>query len=281
MSDFLLFQNICGLSVRMFLERFHISKKLIYKLEQEKALIVNQEPVKADYVLKNQDKLMIVLDEFEKESLQPSKGPLKINYEDEDLLLVYKSPGILVHPDGNEKMTLDNIIAGYFLRNGITRTVRHAYRLDYDASGLLLYTKHFLAASHINYQIENNILRKKYYAVVEGRMEKDGLIDLKIGKDRHRNNRYIVSKTGKSAQTKYRVIKSGKKRSLLEVEIITGRRHQIRVHFSHIGHPLVGDSYYGKQGKRFLLEAYYISFIHPRTGEFKEFVLPLPDDFKI
>lgn len=273
-----LFQNISGISVRSFLESFWISKKLIYKLERSKALTVNAETVGFDFVLQSRDVIKISLEEFEKETLIPHEGPLTVIYEDADLLLVNKPPGILVHPDGTGKLSLDNLVAHHYLRKGLKRKARHAYRLDYHASGLLLYPKHFLAAAHINHQLEYGMMKKLYYAVVEGKVERGGAIDLRIGRDRHRNNRYRVSKT---ALTYYRVLQAGEKRSLLEIEIKTGRRHQIRVHFSHLGHPLVGDGYYGKKGERLMLHAFYLSFQHPRTGERKEFVLPLPKEFTI
>ncbi|HHX80385.1 MAG TPA: RluA family pseudouridine synthase [Acholeplasmataceae bacterium] len=282
MTDNLVFQNVFGITVRMFLESFYISKKLIYKLEQAKAVFVNQKLANFNYVLEKEDILVIYLDEFEEELTMTYDNPLTIIYEDEDLLLVRKPPGILVHPDGKDFQTLDNMVAHYYREIGLKRTARHAYRLDYDTGGLLLYTKHFLAAAHINYQIENNKMRKIYYAVVEGKMKNSqGVIDLKIGKNRHLNNRYLVSESGKRAITKYKVLKSSETRSLLEVEIETGRRHQIRVHLKHLGHPLVGDAYYGKKGKRLLLEAFYLSFYHPRMQELMKFALPLPPEFKV
>jgi 23S rRNA pseudouridine1911/1915/1917 synthase len=282
MTDYLVFQNFAGVTVRKFLESFHISKKLVYKLEQAKAVFVNNSFVDFNYVLQKEDIIVICLDGFEKELTPTYDCPLEIIYEDEDLLLVKKPPGILVHPDGRDYQTLDNMVAHYYKEKELKRSVRHAYRLDYDTSGLLLYTKHFLAAAHINYQIENNKMRKLYYAVVENKMKNSqGIIDLNIGKNRHLNNRYLVSKTGKRAITKYKVLKTSAKQSLLEVEIITGRRHQIRVHLKHLGHPLVGDAFYGKKGKRLMLEAFYISFYHPRTQELTEFALPLPPEFKV
>ena len=279
MNSHLVFQGIDGISVQTFLESFHISKKLIYQLQQTKALTVNGEFVGFENTLKPKDKIRIRLDDFEKGSLPPVEGELEVIYEDEDLLLVNKPSGILVHPDGNGQTSLDNLVVGHFLKEGLERKARHAYRLDRDASGLLLYPKHFLAAAHINHQIETGKMRKRYWAVVEGKVEKDGFVDLRIGRDRHRSNRYRVSSTGKEALTSYRVLEAGRERTLLEVEIAHGRRHQIRVHMSHIGHPIVGDAYYGRKGPRLMLHAFYLCFLHPRTGEAMEFSLPLPKEF--
>lgn len=166
-----LFQNISGISVRSFLESFWISKKLIYKLERSKALTVNAETVGFDFVLQSRDVIKISLEEFEKETLIPHEGPLTVIYEDADLLLVNKPPGILVHPDGTGKLSLDNLVAHHYLRKGLKRKASHAYRRDYHASGLLLYPKHFLAAAHINHQLENGMMKKLYYAVVEVKVE--------------------------------------------------------------------------------------------------------------
>jgi 23S rRNA pseudouridine1911/1915/1917 synthase len=282
MAEKLVFRNIESLSVREFLESFHISNKMLYKLKNSKAVSVNSETIDFNYLLKSNDCLTIEINNFEKKLTNPYDRPLDIIFEDEDILLVRKPPGILVHPDGNDNHTLDNIVSYHYLKQGIRRTVRHCHRLDVDTGGLILYAKHFLASAHLNYQIEKNLLKKRYYALVLGKMENTfGTINLCIGKNRHENNRYLVSKSGKSACTKYRVLKSNECHSLLEVEIFTGRRHQIRVHLKHIGHPIVGDSYYGKKGDRFFLEAFYLSFLHPRNKKQLEFQLPLPDDFKI
>lgn len=282
MSEKLVFSNIEGITVRDFLNSFHISKKTISKLENTQSIFINNQKVNFETVLEANDSLTIIIDDFKKNIPAPYDHPLEVVFEDEDILLVRKPPGLLVHSDGNDKFTLDNIVSFHFMKQGIQRTPRPCHRLDIDTCGLILYAKHFLASAHLNYQIENNLIKKRYYALVEGKMEsKAGTIDCKIGRNRHQNNRYRVSKTGKAALTKYKVLLVSQKYTLLEVEILTGRRHQIRVHLQHLNHPVVGDAYYGKPGTRLYLEAFYLSFIHPRNHQFLEFKLPLPDDFQI
>lgn len=278
--DKLDFTAIAGLSLRDFLLSFSVSKTSVYKMHTDKLVVVNGEEKSFDYVLQENDFVSIDIESFETGSIPPYDFPLSIIYEDEDILIVNKPRGMLVHSDGRDHHTLNNALSCYYQQKGIRRLVRHCHRLDYETGGLLLYAKHFLAHAFINEQIEKRTLRKKYYALVAGRVQPEaGFIDLKIGRNRHLKNQYMVSPTGKEALTVYKTLKSNERASLLDVEIRTGRTHQIRVHFSYLKHPLIGDAIYGLPGKKLMLEAYYLAFIHPRSRKKVEFSLPVPDDF--
>jgi 23S rRNA pseudouridine1911/1915/1917 synthase len=278
--DKLFFLAIPGLSLREFLLSFRIAKTYAYKMQTDKLVEVNGEYRDFSYILKPGDVVSIDIESFEIGTIETYDYPLAIIYEDEDILIVNKPQGMLVHSDGHDNKTLNNAVAYHYQQEGIKRRVRHCHRLDYETGGLLLYAKHFLAHAFLNDQIEKRSFKKKYYALVTGKMQPEsGLIDLKIGRNRHLRNQYMVSHTGKESLTYYQTIKSNEKSSLLDIEIRTGRTHQIRVHFSHLHHPLIGDAIYGTPGQKLMLEAYYMSFIHPRTREIVEFFLPVPDDF--
>jgi 23S rRNA pseudouridine1911/1915/1917 synthase len=144
--------------------------------------------------------------------------------------------------------------------------VKITHRLDYDTSGLIVFSKDALTHSYLNYQLENNLFKKEYIAIVDGLLKNDyGVLDFPIGRNRHDSKKYLVSKTGKSAITRYQVIKRYANMSYVKVNIETGRTHQIRVHFSHVNHPIVGDELYGKGSDRMYLHASKLSFIHPNT----------------
>jgi len=174
------------------------------------------------------------------------------------------------------------MVYAYFLQKNETINPRHLHRLDVDTSGLVVYAKHLLAHAFLNYQMEQGFIQKRYYAVVEGIMaNKQGIINLPIGRNRHQSKQFIVSKQGKPALTEYRVLKEVNHQSLLAISLHTGRTHQIRVHFAHLHHPLVGDQLYGQSSSRLMLHAYFLEFIHPRTRKPLQVVTTIPEDFII
>ena len=234
------FQN---LSIKELLETFHFSKSKIYLLNNENAFFVNQKNVDENYILNLNDLLEIELKE--KIDIQPVESNLEIVYEDDYYLVVNKPRDILVHDDGNGKITLNNLVAGYYKSHHIRRKIRSCNRLDYGTSGLIIYAKDPISEASMNYMILERQIEKKYYALCENRFsKKEGIIDLPIARNRHDSQKMIINKNGKEAKTYFKVLVNGPV-SLVDVTLLTGRTHQIRVHLSYINHPLIGDKLYG------------------------------------
>ena len=200
-----------------------------------------------------------------------------------DILALNKPPFIVVHPTKSHgENTISNGIAYYFKENNINRKIRLVNRLDMDTSGVLLIAKSSFAHQQMALQFENNTVEKRYMTVVKGLVETDqDTINLPIGKEEEKSIRKIVRPDGKKAITKYKVIERYKNATLLDIEIITGRSHQIRVHLNHIGHPVIGDTLYFESSpyiNRQALHSYYLKLKQPRTKGELELKAELPKD---
>lgn len=265
------------------------SRSRITTLIKEQHIKVNNQSVKPGFLLHLDDE--ITLDEPEVESLDltPVNLDLDIVYEDDDLLVVNKPQGLVVHPASSYKEA--TLVHGLLHQmdnlsqiNGVERPgILH--RIDKDTSGLLLVAKSDHAHRVLAKDLSNHEIKRKYYALVYGHFKlKKGRIDAPIG--RHPKNRLknAVVADGRHAVTHFEVIESFEKYSLLSCELQTGRTHQIRVHLSYINHPIVGDPVYGPQppiGKKGqFLHAYRLSFVHPTTKKTMTFEAPLPESFK-
>ena len=276
------YTNVSGISVEDFLKSFKVAKTLLYKIKQNKLIEINGEKKELTHILALDDVLTIDVTSLEVDKISNYKANLEVIYEDEDLLIVDKPTGILVHSDGSDNKTLNNIVSNYYETSNQDLRVRHSHRLDYGTSGIVVYAKNIFASSFLNYQIETGSFKKYYTLLVEGKIKEDsGVINQRIGKNRHLANRYLVSSSGKEAITIYNVVARFNNKTLVEAEILTGRRHQIRVHFAYLGHPIVGDEYYGTKNRRLMLHANKVAFIHPRTK--KEIIVQsnLPKEFNI
>lgn len=252
-----------GISVNELLRSFYLSNSKITALE--KSLYLNGNKCSLNDLVKYQDFFEIELKE--KIDLKPIDYPLEVYFEDNYFLVVNKPRGMIVHDDGNETLTLNNLIASYYKNHHIRRKIRVCNRLDYATSGLIIYAKDPLSEAYMNYLIRERKIEKKYYALCHNRFsKKEGMISFPLGRDRHNAHKMIVYSQGKEALTEYRVLKNGKV-SLCEVKLLTGRTHQIRVHFSHINHSLIGDDIYGGEENPLFLQSYYIKFIHPFTNK--------------
>ncbi len=214
--------------------------------------------------------------------------PLTILYEDRDLAVVVKPCGMVVHPAaGNEDGTLVNALLHHLdslggiggeLRPGIV------HRLDKDTSGLLLVAKNDAAQLALSQQLQDRTMEKHYRALVDGGFKEDfGRVDAPIARSKKDRKKMAVDEEGREAITDWKVLSRGRGVTLLDVHILTGRTHQIRVHMKHIGHPVCGDPIYGspKGAKvpRLMLHAYSLAFTHPATGERMEFIAELPPEF--
>lgn len=211
--------------------------------------------------------------------------PIKILYEDDDLIIINKQPGIIVHPtSGHPTGTIANGIMKYMQDSSQEFKIRFANRIDMDTSGIVIVAKNANAQSAISAQMKTNQVEKKYIAVVHGVISKDHfMIDCPIGRASETSiRREVLDEGGKEAITEVRVLERYNGYSLLECTLHTGRTHQIRVHLSSIGHPIVGDSLYDGEANgliaRQALHSYYLSITHPITHENLTVEAPYPED---
>lgn len=253
-------------------------------------ILINGKQSKSSYKVRENDKLEIKDFPKEEYNLEAEDIPLDIVYEDDDVLVINKPKGLVVHPGaGNKSGTMANAlkfhsdslsdINGDF-RPGIV------HRLDKDTAGLLVAAKNDKAHLFLQSQLADHTLGRKYYALVVGVIsENEGVIIAPIGRDKQYRQKMAVDlKNGKEAETHFKVIERFKTHTLVECSLKTGRTHQIRVHMNYINHPVEGDPIYGKGNRKLyndgqLLFAHAISFIHPRSKKKMEFDVPLPQYF--
>ncbi|WP_106768516.1 RluA family pseudouridine synthase [Paenibacillus faecalis] len=229
------------------------------------------------------DRLRLHLFPLREAGIEPVWSELDILYEDDFCLVVNKPPGMAVHPDDRDhEVTLNHVVAAYYEAAGEAIAVRHIHRLDKDTTGPVLYAKNEYAQLKLDEAMRQKEVGRIYAAIVQGRVSPDlKVIDLPIGRDRHHAKRRRVSLTGQTAVT--RIIKSEvyRQASVLYLSLETGRTHQIRVHLSHMGHAILGDSLYGGYSVSFDRQALHgakLIFPHPFTGERIEVTAPWPED---
>lgn len=256
-----------------------ISHRLLHQLKFAGSILLNGEAVTVRARVRAGDRILLRLQDANEPRVPPEPLPLSVLYEDEDLLLVDKPAGMIVHPVPPEPSgTLANAIAWHWQQAGAPAPVRVITRLDRDTTGLVLVAKHALAQHY--YSTEHR-LHKRYLAIVHGALDTaTGVIDAPIAVDPENPVCRLVHSTGKPARTAYRTICAGDKASLLTAELLTGRTHQIRVHLSFLGHPIWGDNQYGA-GDGFSRQALHCARLdlqHVRTGQQMTFVSPLPTD---
>ncbi len=220
----------------------------------------------------------------EESSIEPINIPIDVIYEDEDILLINKQAGLAMHPTHNHQGdTLANAVAFYLSEKGDTGAFRSIGRLDKDTSGIVLCALNPFAASRLSDELRAGEIKKTYYAVVQGEYSGEGTVDVPIYRPDPMKTLRAAGEKGDRAVTHWKCIKSGKGLSLLEINLETGRTHQIRVHFSHLGTPLAGDDMYGgscEMIKRHALHCGRLEFMHPVTGEKMCITSPLPQDMQ-
>lgn len=272
-----------------------LSRSMIQKLLEGNKIIVNGNIVKASYKVQVGDRIQIEIEPPKEVKLEAQDIPIDIIYEDDDIIVVNKPKGLVVHPaNGNPDGTLVNAIMaickdslsgiGGELRPGIV------HRLDKDTSGLLIVAKNDRAHINMSEQIKDRKVKKTYIALVRGTIsENEATINMPIGRSTKDRKKMAVTKNGKEAITHFKVlnryITSKASYTLLEVKIDTGRTHQIRVHMAEIGHPVVGDMVYSNGKNEFgvvgqCLHAKELEFCHPITGKEMRFEAPLPEYFE-
>ena len=268
-----------------------MSRVAIQRLLEEGKVLVNGKKVKASYKVQENDKI-VQEDEVVKEvELKPQEIPIEVIYEDNDIIVVNKPKGLVVHPaNGNPDGTLVNAIMAICKDSlsGIGGEIRPGivHRLDKNTSGLLIIAKNDKAHINLSEQIKEHKVEKTYIALVRGVVkENEATINMPIGRSTKDRKKMAVIKTGKEAITHFRVLKRYKNYTLLEVKIETGRTHQIRVHLAQIGYPIVGDDVYSNGKNEWgivgqCLHAKKLKFKHPITNKEMELEAELPEYFK-
>ncbi|MDN5304257.1 MAG: rRNA synthase [Fusobacteriaceae bacterium] len=251
-------------------------------------VIGTNKKVKASYKLKGNEKIIVKIPEKVEQELIGENIKLDIIYEDEDILVINKQPDLVVHPGaGNETGTLVNAIINYYpeiLKVKGERRPGIVHRLDKDTSGVIVVAKNDIAYDKLVENFSNKNMNKTYLCIVKGRLkEKEGRIENIIGRNpKDRKKMAVVTKNGKLAISNYKVLDEKGDFSLVEVNIETGRTHQIRVHMKYLNHPILGDEVYGKKSNlanRQMLHAYKLEMNHPITNELIIFKAKLPNDF--
>lgn len=232
------------------------------------------------------DHLRIILSETAgSPGIEPIRLPLTICYEDEDLLVINKPDHMPIHPSQrHHEDTLANAVCGYFQEKGIPYTFRCVNRLDRDTTGLVILARHMLSSAILNQAVKNREIRREYLAIAEGKVPECGTVSAPIGRKSGSSiERTVDFLWGETAVTHYRRLAYRDGLSLISLHLETGRTHQIRVHMSYLGHPLIGDFLYHPgsscaQIKRQALHSYRLQFTHPITGIPMDFSAPLPAD---
>ncbi len=269
-----------------------LSRSYIQKCIKDGQVSVNEKPAKAGYRLRVDDEVSFRIPEAAEPVIDAEDIPLAILYEDEDVLVVDKPKGMVVHPaPGHYSGTLVNAVLWHCRGqlSGINGVLRPGivHRIDRDTTGSLIVCKNDRAHREIAAQLKEHSLNRTYRAIVHGVLEKeDGMIDAPIGRDERDRKRMAVNrKNGKDAVTRYRVLKRFREYTYIECRLETGRTHQIRVHMTSIGHPLLGDEVYGARKTSFhlngqTLHAHKLGFQHPTSGAYVEVEAPLPAYFE-
>lgn len=276
--------------VSLFVDSF--SRSFLQKLIDDGSITVNEKTIKSSYKIKIDDQIRVVLPDNQIPDIKPENIPLDILYEDNDIIVVNKPKGMVVHPSaGHYEGTLVNALMYHCKDNlsGINGVLRPGivHRIDKDTTGSVIVCKNDLAHQAIADQLKEHSILRKYHAIVHGVIKEDeGTIHTLIGRNpKDRMKMAVVSSNGKDAITHFKVLARFDKFTYVECRLETGRTHQIRVHMASIHHPLLGDNVYSNISSPFNLQgqclhAKILEFVHPRTKEYISTDAPLPDYFQ-
>lgn len=264
-----------------------LSRSLVKNLINSNKVEVDGKFQKASYRLKVGEEVKIIIPKPREFEIKPQNIPLNIIYEDEDIAVIDKPKDMVVHPaPGNTENTLVNALLYHVKElSDINGEIRPGivHRLDKDTSGVMVVAKNNDAHQNLALQIKKYSINREYMALVHGVIKENlGTIDAPIGRSKVDRKKMAVVADGRHAVSNYQVIERFNNYTLVKVKLLTGRTHQIRVHFSYINHSVVGDPLYGSGKKHFNLDsqalhAYLLGFVHPRTGEYMEFQSPIPE----
>jgi len=264
-----------------------LSRSHVQRLIDDGLVTVNGHASKSGYKLREGDLVAVEVPLPQPIAPQPENIPLSIVYEDDDVIVIDKPAGLTVHPaPGHAEHTLVNAMLAHCPELSINGSIRPGivHRLDKDTSGLMMIAKNDAAQRDLSNQIKSRSVLKQYTVLVHGHLSPEkGVIDAPIGRDPNARKRMAVVESGREARTRYRVLKYFKGYTLLEVTLETGRTHQIRVHLSATGFPVVGDAVYGKVSNvvdRQFVHASRLGFNLPSNGKWVEFTAPLPKDLE-
>lgn len=265
-----------------------LSRSRIQQLIRAGFVRFNGGTTRAHHLVRTGDKIEVTQPPPQRIETRPEPIPLQILYEDDDLIVINKTAGMTVHPGaGQREHTLVNALLHHCPKlSGIGGKERPGivHRLDKETSGCLVAAKNDVAHRELSKQFAARTVEKIYLALVAGKLlTQTGVVEEKIGRHPvHRQRMSVASPRGRVARTEYRVVRSNEKASLIECLLTSGRTHQIRVHLHHLGHPVLGDKIYAprfaKDFPRQMLHAWKLGFRHPRTGDWKNFKAPLPQD---
>lgn len=275
-------------------EKQNITRSYVKNLIDDGKILVNGKKVKSGYSVKINDSIDVEIVEKVDEKIIPEDIPLNIVYEDEDIIIINKEKGMVVHPaNGNYRGTVVNSLMNSHKDNlsTINGVIRPGivHRIDKDTSGIIVVAKNDNAHKILSEQFKVHSIKRKYIALVKGIIKEDTLtIDKPIGRSvKDRKKMAVTDKNSRHAVTHISILRRfyTSNVTLVEAELETGRTHQIRVHMAYLHHPLVGDEVYGKKDSKFkvegqMLHAKYLGFIHPKSGKFVEFDSELPEYFK-
>lgn len=254
--------------LKEYLKELNLSRRFLKKVKLYGVMMINNEVVKNFYPVKQGDLITLEYNENVNEEIVINNHELDIVYEDSHLLIINKEANLASQPSHKHfENNVVSMVKAHLANNHVETNVHVVNRLDYATSGLMVVAKDGFTHYELN---KEKVITRKYYAIIHGIMkEKTGTIDLPIRRECEGSIKRIVASDGKRAITKYHVIKEDKEKnlSLVDVELLTGRTHQIRVHFSTLGYPLVGDALYGEEDERLYLHCYSVSFINPFTKE--------------
>ncbi|GAA0718725.1 RluA family pseudouridine synthase [Clostridium malenominatum] len=265
-----------------------LSSRLIRGAIREDRIMVNGKVARLRYELKKGDLIQVFIQKEEEQNIEPEKMDLDIIYEDVDIIVINKSPGMVVHPTKRfQSGTLANGLLYYFKSKGENCIVRLVSRLDMDTSGLILIAKNQYSHMALAREMSGESFKKGYMAVAHNKLSpNEGTMDYPIYRVGEGTIKRVIDPRGQESITHYKVIEEYEKGSLIQLRLETGRTHQIRVHLSHIGNPLYGDILYGEAYddssliSRQALHANTLSFPHPRTGKIINLECGLPKDIK-
>lgn len=267
-----------------------LSRSMVKNLIDGGKVLVDGVKKKPSYQIREGEEISIEMDEPRAIALEPQDITLEILYQDSSLAVIDKPKGLVVHPaHGNWDHTLVNALLFHIADlSGINGELRPGivHRLDKDTSGVMVVAKNDTAHRHLAEQIKEHTINREYTALVHGNIkEENGIIEAPIGRSHNDRKKMAVVGDGRHAVSHYLVLERFGDYTLVRVKLMTGRTHQIRVHFSYIRHPVVGDPVYGPEKKHLgldsqALHASLLGFVHPLTGEYMEFTSPLPPYFE-
>lgn len=284
--DYIIDEDSAGLRVEQFLRRKHYSGQNLSEIKRmPKSILVNGVHYYMRQELSTGDHLQVRICETQNsEKIPPTKLPLDIIYEDEDLLVLNKPAGMPIHPSlNNYTNSIANALAYYFQSQGKPFIFRCCNRLDRDTSGLTIVSKHLVSGSILSDMTKYREVHREYLAIARGSVTpSEGTIQAPLG----RKEGTIIERTvdwehGEDAVTHYKVVKEANGHSLVSLRLETGRTHQIRIHMKYLGYPLIGDYLYNPDMEymtRQALHSHHMEFTHPITGEHMSFTAPLPED---